>query len=205
MGRRLWVLVGVAAGVAISLGHLPYVAGAASSLAQSAVGIVERGGHRLVAAATLSGASRRTVTGVAAVIGLLAPGVTALLLVGAARGVLVVRRVLAVVLGLLAVASFFALPTGDAVGTTGLALVVAGVALAATGPLLVAPLVAVATVIGAADLPRLLGSPRALARPIGELHQAIYGSAGAPVWLRVLALVVAAVPFAVAARLAATT
>jgi len=199
---RLWMLVGIAVGLAVGIGHLPYLAGAPGSLAQISVRMVERAGHRLVGAAALHGASERVVRGLAATVALVAPGVAALALVGAARGVLVVRRLVAVMLLALAAAAFFALPTGAAVGVAGLALGAAAIAVVASGPLLVAPLVAVATVVGTGFLPRILSTANALAGPVGELHLALSNSVGAPLWLRAIGLIVATVPFVAALGLA---
>ena len=83
-----------------------------------------------------------------------------------------------------------------------MALVVAGLLVAATGPLVVAPLVAVATLIGLVFLPRLLASHSTLPNaPVTALHEALFATAGSPLWLRVIVLVLAALPFALAARL----
>jgi hypothetical protein len=199
---RVWLLLGAAAGVAVGIGRVPYLAGAASSLADTALRVVDSGGLTLVHDAARHGAPRRAVRGLAALVGLLLPGVTALLLVLAARGTLRLRSIVGALLALLGLAAFFYLPAGPAAGVALLALAAAGVALAATGPLVAAPLVALAALIATEYLPRLLdvrgGPPGA---PVAALHAALFAAPGSPLWLRALALVVAAIPFAVAARL----
>jgi hypothetical protein len=199
---RLWLFVGVALGIALGLGHLPYFQGAAKSLTDTALRVVGTGGLTLAHDAAVHGAPRRLVDGLTAVLGVLLPGVTALLLVYAGRSTLRLRTVVAVLLALLGVAAFFYLPGGNATGVAVLALVLAGLAVAASGPLVVAPLVAMATLIAIAFLPRLLARHSTLPNaPVSALHQAIFASAGSPLWLRVFVLVLAALPFALAARL----
>ena len=99
-------------------------------------------------------------------------------------------------------AGFFYLPGGNATGVAVLALVAAGLVVAASGPVVAAPLVALATPIAIAFLPRLLASHSTLPNvPVSSLHQAIFSTAGSPLWLRVMVVVLAALPFAFAARL----
>ena len=119
---RIWLLLGVAAGVAIGIGKLPYFAGAATSLSDTALRIAGSGGHALVRAAARHGASRRVVEGITAIVSVLVPGVAALLLIYAARTTLHLRALIAVLLGALGVAAFFYLPHGTAIGVAVLAL-----------------------------------------------------------------------------------
>jgi hypothetical protein len=199
---RLWLLVGVALGIALGIGDLPYFQGAARSLTDTALRVVGTAGLTLAHSAATHGAPRRLVDGFTAILGVLLPGVTALLLVLAGRSTLRLRAVVAVLLAILGVAAFFYLPGGNATGVAVLALVFAGLAVAVSGPLVVTPLVALATLIGIAFLPRLLASHSTLPdAPVSALHQAIFASAGSPLWLRVIVLVLAALPFAMAARL----
>ena len=199
---RLWLFVGVALGIALGLGHLAYFHGAAVSLSDTALRVVNTAGLTLVHSATRHGAPRRVVDGLTAVLAVLLPGLTALLLVYAGRSTLRLRAVVAVLLALLGIAAFFYLPGGNATGVAVMALVVAGLLVAATGPLVVAPLVAVATLIGLVFLPRLLASHSTLPNaPVTALHEALFATAGSPLWLRVIVLVLAALPFALAARL----
>ncbi|MGA3220388.1 MAG: hypothetical protein ABSE77_15130, partial [Acidimicrobiales bacterium] len=199
---RLWLFVGVALGVALGLGHLAYFHGAAVSLSDTALRLVNTAGLTVAHDAAKHGAPRRAVEGLTAVLAVLLPGLTAFLLVLAGRSTLRLRAIVAVLLAILGVAAFFYLPGGNATGVAVLALAAAGLAVAATGPLVVAPLVALATLIALAFLPRLLASHSTLPNaPVNALHQALFASAGSPLWLRVIVLALAALPFALAARL----
>jgi hypothetical protein len=200
MVGRKWLLIGVVLGVAIALGHVPFLAGAARGLAETALSLVASGGTHLTHAVAKTGAPKRVVLGFASIIAVLAPGVTALLLVLGARGTLRVRAVVGVLLAVLGVASFFYHPAGVASGVVALALIVAAIAVVATGPLVAAPLAALAGLIGAAYLPRLIAHARIERGAIEAMHQAIYGRPGDPLVLRVILVVVAVVPFALALR-----
>jgi hypothetical protein len=184
------------------MGKLPYFAGAATSLSETALRVVGTGGLTIVHDAARHGASRRVVDGVTAVLSVIVPGVTALLLVYAARTTLHLRTVIAVLVAALGVAAFIYLPHGTALGVAALAFAAAGIAVVATGPLVAAPLAALAALIATAFLPKLLASHSTLPNvPVSALHEALFASAGSPAWLQVAVLVIAAVPFALAARL----
>ena len=199
---RIWLLVGIAVGVAVGVGKLAYFSGAATSLSDTAERIVGTGGRTLVHAAASHGASLRVIDGVTAVIAVLVPGVTAFLLMFAARGTLRLRAVIGVLVVALGVAAFFYLPHGVAAGVAVLAFAAAGIALAATGPLVAAPLAALAALIATSFLPRILASHSTLPNvPVNALHEVIFATPGSPMWLRVVVLVLAALPFAFAARL----
>jgi hypothetical protein len=71
---------------------------------------------------------------------------------------------------------------------------------AAPGPLVAAPLAALAGLIGAAYLPRLIAHARIERGAIEAMHQAIYGRPGDPLVVRIILVVVAVVPFALALR-----
>jgi hypothetical protein len=87
-------------------------------------------------------------------------------------------------------------------GVAVLAFAAAGIGVVATGPLVAAPLAALAALIATSFLPRILASHSTLPNvPVTVLHEALFASAGSPLWLRVVVLVLAALPFAVAARL----
>jgi hypothetical protein len=201
---RIWLVLGAAAGIAVALGKVPYVAGAAGSLADTGERIVGTAGLSIIDAAARHGTSQRVVEGVIAVISILVPGVTALLLVYAARGTLRLRRLAGVVLVALGIGAYFYLPHGAATGVAALALVFALVALVATGPLVAAPLAGLAAMIAAGFLPRLVEthSP-VVGEPVAALHRALFATSGSPLWLRVAVLVVTALPFALSARLIA--
>ncbi len=71
-----------------------------------------------------------------------------------------------------------------------------------TGPLVAAPLAGLAALIGAEFLPQIVEGRSTLATAnVAAFHQALVNRAGIPTWLQVVLLVVAAVPFALAARL----
>ncbi|MGD0943201.1 MAG: hypothetical protein ABR972_02850 [Acidimicrobiales bacterium] len=202
MKGRIWLVAGVAVGIALGMGKLPYFAGAATSLSETALRVVGTGGLTIVHDAARHGASRRVVDGVTAVLSVIVPGVTALLLVYAARTTLHLRTVIAVLVAALGVAAFIYLPHGTALGVAALAFAAAGIAVVATGPLVAAPLAALAALIATAFLPKLLASHSTLPNvPVSALHEALFASAGSPAWLQVAVLVIAAVPFALAARL----
>jgi hypothetical protein len=202
MKGRMWLIIGAAAGIALAVARVPYFAGAARSLADSIQQLVGAAGHKVITSAASHGAPRRAVQAVSAVLAVVVPGVTALLLVIAARGTLRLRAVIAVLLVALGGAAYAYQPRGVASGALLLAIAVAGAAVAATGPLVAAPLCALGSLIGAEFLPRLLARHSTLPNaPVEALHQAIFNTAGAPLVLRVTVLILAALPFAAAARL----
>ena len=83
-----------------------------------------------------------------------------------------------------------------------LVLVIASVAVAFTGPLVAAPLAALAGLIAGEFLPGLVQSSRVVTqRSVSDLHQAIFGHPGTPTLLQLAVLLLALIPFAVAARL----
>ena len=199
---RIWLLVGIAVGVAVGVGKLAYFAGAATSLSDTAQRIVNSGGHSLVRSAASHRASLRALDAITAVLAVLVPGVTALLLIYAARATLHLRAVVALVMAGLGVAAFFYLPHGVAAGVAVLAFAAAGIAVVATGPLVAAPLAALAALIATGFLPRILANHSTLPNvPVAALNQALFAGAGSPMWLRVVVLILAALPFALAARL----
>jgi hypothetical protein len=203
MRGRIWIVVGVVAGVAIGLGKLAYFEGAATSLCDTALRVVDTGGLTLIHSAANHGAPRRIVEGLAAVLSVLLPGATAVLLILAARATLRLRQLIGLLLAALGTAAFFYLPGGTAVGVAVLTLLAAGLVVVVTGPFVVAPLVALATLLATVFLPRLADSQGTLlSAPITDLHQALFSTGGSPFWLRMVVLVLAALPFALAARLA---
>ncbi len=200
-GRR-WLVLGVAAGIAVGIGKLPYFAGAAVSLSDTAEHLVGTGGLDLLHRAARHGAPQRVLEALMAIIAVVLPGVTAVLLLVAARSTLRLRSIISLLLAALGVASFFYLPHGIAAGTAALAFVAAGIAVVATGPLVAAPLAGVAGLIAVTFLPRLLARHSTVpSLPIERLHEALFQTAGAPLWLRIIVLIIAALPFVVAARL----
>jgi len=200
MGGSRWLIVGAVLGVVLAVGGLPFLAGAAHSLAATSLSLVSSGGHDLVRATARSGAPRRVVLGLTGVVAVLAPGVTALALVVAARGSLRLRAVIAVLLVALGAASFAYHPGGIATGDIALALAVAAIAVVATGPLVAAPLAGLAGLIGGTVVPALVLHARISPVAVGDLHQALYARPGDPFALRVVLVVVALVPFALALR-----
>ncbi|MHB1535681.1 MAG: hypothetical protein ACYC1D_13960 [Acidimicrobiales bacterium] len=196
------MVAGIAVGVAIAIGDVAFLAGAARSLADTAERVVASAGQRVIRSVATRGAPERTVLGLSALAALVVPGVTALLLILAARGTLRLRALVGMLLVAIGGASYAYHPRGIATGTLALAVAVGAAAVALTGPLVVAPLAGLAGLIGATYLPRLLAPGASVpTATVATLHTALYGHPGAPLALRVLVLVVAAVPFAVAARL----
>lgn len=201
MSGRIWIVLGVLIGVAMGVGHFPYFSGAAGSLADTALHIVGTVGLTIVHDAAHAGAPRRVVQGLQAMVAVVIPGLTAWLLILAAKGTLHLRTVVGVLVAALGVAAFFYLPGGSAVGVFVLALAAAGLAVAATGPLVAAPLAALAALIATVYLPRLITDHSVLpAGPVETLHRALFATAGSPLWLQVVLLVVAVAPFVLAAR-----
>jgi hypothetical protein len=195
-----WLLIGAVVGVAVALGGVPYFAGAARQLADTALAVVASGGHRVVRAVARRGVPQRVVLGLTGVVAVLAPGVTAWLLVAAARGSLRLRSVIAVLIVALGAASFAYHPNGVAAGVLLFALVAAGLAVVATGPLVAAPLAAAAGLIGGTEVPSLVLRARIRPPAADDLHQALFASPGSPLPLRVVLVVVAIVPFLLALR-----
>jgi hypothetical protein len=203
MRGRIWLILGVAVGIAIGIGKLPYLSGAAGTLSDTSLRLVGSGGADVVRWSAHRGAPRRTIDGLAASIAVLVPGVTALLLVLAARLTLHLRALIGALVALLGVAGYRYFPHGIATGSLVLALGLAAlVAAAAAGPLVATPLAALAALIGTEFLPRLVAGSSSVARSeVVTIHHALTNNPGAPLWLEILVLVFAAVPFAVAARL----
>lgn len=202
MRGRWWLVAGAILGIAIGVGNVAYLAGAASSLSDTAQRIVGSGALTLLHSAARAGAPRRAVEGLLAVLAVLVPGATALLLVVAARSSLRVRQLIGILLVVLGAVAFVYLSYGPALGVALLALAVAGLAVSATGPLVAAPLVAVAALIGTEFLPRIVSDPETLPNvPASTLHHALFGTPGSPLWLKVVLLALAALPFGIAARL----
>jgi len=203
MGKgRIWLIGGTALGIALALGAVPYFAGAARSLAGDAQRLVGSGGSDVIRAIGKGGAPARAVGGLAAVFGVILPGLTALLLVVAAKGARRLRILAALVLVALGATAFLYQPAGAAIGALVLAAVAALVAYALTGPLLMLPLCALAGLIGAETLPRIITDHHGVpGSAVPEIHHAVFATAGSPMWLAVIVLVVAALPFVAAARL----
>ncbi len=205
MKGRLWLIIGALIGVAVAAGRLPYLAGAGRSLSDTAERLVGSGAGHLISYASTAGASTRVVLGLSAILAATLPGLTALALVAAARGTLRLRSVVALLLVALGAASFIYESHGRAGGVLLLALAVGGLAITVTGPLVAAPLTAVAVLIGAEFLPGLVSSDRSITQAsVNSLHVAIFNDPGSPRALQIAVLALAAVPFALAVRLVFT-
>ncbi len=199
---RVWLIVGVAAGLAIAIGHLDYFAGAARTLADTAERLVGSGATRLIRGLAAHGAPRRVVLALTGIVAVVVPGVTALLLIVGARGSLRLRAVIGLLVLALGAASYLYHPGDQATGVLVLALAVAAVAVAFTGPLVAAPLAALAGLIAGEFLPGLVQSSRVVTQhSVSDLHQAIFGHPGTPVLLQLAVLLIALIPLAAAARL----
>lgn len=203
-GGRVWLVVGVIAGIGVAAGRLPYLAGAGRSLAATAERLVLSGADRIISAAAAHGASKRVVLGVGGVIAVLVPGATALLLVLAARVSLRMRTLIAILIVAVGAASYAYQPHGVAAGVLVLALVVAGLAVALTGPLVAFPLALAAGLVGATYVPTLFAKHFAATQgAVDAVHQAIYGRPGQPFALQVVLLIVALLPMAWGVKLVA--
>jgi hypothetical protein len=194
---RFWIILGAVVGVAVSLGHLPYLAGAGRVLSTTSERLVLSGANRIISAASAAGASRRVVLGFGSLIAVLIPGVTALLLVVAAKASLRIRSIIAVLIVALGAASYVYSPHGQATGVLLLALLVAGLAVTLTGPLVAAPLTLAAGLIAGEYLPSLFAKGHAAtSNSVSAMHVALYNSPGTPTALQVALLIVAVLPFA---------
>lgn len=200
MAGRRWLIIGAVLGVAMAFGGVPWITGAARVLADTALSVVAGGGRDLVRSVATAGVQMRIVDGVTGVVAVLAPGVTALLLVVAARATLRVRGIVGLLIVALGAAAFAYHPSGIAIGTLALVLAVAALAVAATGPLVATPLSALAGLLAGTYLPGLLLHADVSRAAVSALHTGIYGTAGAPFWLRVVLVVVAVLPFVLALR-----
>ena len=202
MRGRIWLLVGAAIGIAVAAGRVPYLAGAGRALAGTAERLVQSGANRLVSDVASNGAPKRVIQGIGALLAVALPGITALLLIVAATATLRIRSVIALGVAALGAVSYFYHPHGTASGVLVLALLVAGLAVTLTGPLLVAPLAMGAGLIGAEFLPTLFAQHYAATQSsVNALHLAVYNRPGTPLAMQVVLLIVAALPFAWAAKL----
>lgn len=149
----MWVLAGVVIGLGLSLGRFPFLAGAAKGLAETATATEARIADWLMD--TLFSTPGNTSLVVAAVLGLMAPGLTAFGLAAAASGGERVRQSAGTVLLGVGLLAFWHLPGSQAIGVVVLCAVIAGLAYTATPIILVVPCAAVATMLAATWLPRL--------------------------------------------------
>ena len=205
MRGRVWLVVGVIVGIAVAAGRLPYLAGAGRSLAATAERLVLSAANRFVNAAATHGAPKRVVLGIGGVLAVVVPGITALLLILAAEVSLRIRTLISLLIVAVGAASYAYQPHGQAGGVLLLALAVAGLAVALTGPVVAFPLAILAGLIGASFLPTLFAKHfQATQSGVNALHIAIYGRPGQPLALQVALLIVALLPLAWAAKLVAT-
>jgi hypothetical protein len=201
---RVWLVVGVIAGIAIAAGRLPYLAGAGRSLAATAERLVLSGADHIISGAAKHGAPKRVVLGIGGVITVLVPGATALLMIVGAKASLRIRSTIAILIVAVGAASYVYQPHGQASGVLVLALALAGLAVVLTGPLVAFPLALGAGLIGASYLPTLFSNRFAATQNgVNALHTSIYNRPGHPFALQLIMLVVAVVPFAWAAKLVA--
>ncbi|HMC38566.1 MAG TPA: hypothetical protein VKI19_02825 [Acidimicrobiales bacterium] len=205
MKGRVWLILGVLAGIAVAAGRLPYLAGAGRSLAATTERLVLSGANRIVSGAARHGAPRRAVLGIGGVLAVLVPGITALLLIEAARVSLRIRTLISLLIVAVGAASYVYQPHGAATGVLLLALAVAGLAVALTGPVVAFPLSLLAGLIGASFLPTLFARHFAATQNgVDALHVAIYDRPGHPLALQIALLVAALLPFAWATKLVAS-
>jgi hypothetical protein len=174
-------------------------------LAATSERLVLSGANRFVKTAAGHGTPKRVVLGIGGVLAVLIPSVTALLLIIAARVSLRIRTLIAMLIVAVGAASYAYQPHGQASGVLVLALIVAGLAVALTGPLVAFPLALAAGLIGASYLPTLFARHFAATQNgVNALHVAIYNRPGQPFALQITLLIVALIPLAWAARLVAS-
>ena len=202
MKGRLWLVIGVLLGIAVAAGRVPYLAGAGKALMDTAEHLVLSGANRLIASAAKHGAPKRAIQGVSGVLAVLVPGITALLLIVAAKATLRIRAIIAILILLVGATSYVYHPGGVATGALMLALFFAGLAVTLTGPLVAAPLAMGAGLIAAEFLPTLFSKHSSATHSAVEaLHLAIYNTPGDPLGLQIVLLVVAVAPMVWAAKL----
>ena len=208
MKGKFWLLVGVAIGVFIWVAKVPYLAGAGQSFATTLEKVVSSVAHWIASTgpsvSTKSGSyntSPRIVDGFSGLGSALLPGITAVILIFAAKSVRRIRWVVAILLAALGVASFSYFSHGSAMGVLILALVVAFLSVTMAGPLVVTPLCALAALIACEYLPQLFNSKALTNGPVDLIHTAFWSSPGQPSWLQLVVFVVACAPFALAGRL----
>ncbi len=139
MRGRIWLIVGVIVGVAVALGRVPYLAGAGRSLADTTQRLVDSGAKHLVNDLKSHRAPQRVGARLTSLIAILVPGVTALAPRGRSPGQPRIKSIIAALIVLVGLASYFYQPHGKATGVLILALAIAGVAVVAAGPLVAAP------------------------------------------------------------------
>jgi hypothetical protein len=202
---RVWLISGVIIGIAVSAGRLPYLAGAARSFAATAEHLVLSGANRIISGAAKHGAPKRVVLGIGGGLAVLVPGVTALLLIEAARVSLRIRTLISLAIVAVGAASYVYQPHGEATGVLLLALLVAGLAVALTGPVVAFPLSLLAGLIGGSFIPTLFAKHFAATQSaVNSLHVALFNQPGHPLALQVALLAVALIPFAWATKLVAS-
>jgi hypothetical protein len=195
---------GVLLGIGVAAGRVPYLAGAGRSFASSAEHLVLSAMRWLETEAASRGAPQRVVLGFGGLVAVLAPGLTTLLFVIAARATLRLRAVVALLISAVGAASYVYQPHGDATGVLLLALALAAIAVTLSGPLVVAPLCFGAGLIGASFVPTLFDHRAQVTRSAVEaLHTAVWGGPGDPLGLQLVLLVVALIPMAYAVKLLA--
>ncbi len=203
MKGRVWIIGGAVVGLVVALTHLQFVYGATVSLTNAAQSIVGSVANKIVSASAQNGAPKRVVQAISVLVALAIPGFTALFLIFVAKSAARVRVLLGAVLAVFGVLAYAYEPKGIASGALVLGLGVAAVAIGATGPFLVAPLSAMAGLIAGSFLPNVLSSSGALPNaPVETFNQAVFGSTGAPIVLRVALMIVCCTPFAYAAKMA---
>lgn len=142
----IFVILGIAAGLAVSLGPLSDLAGPVDGIAAGLVTAASRVVEGLLARVG-DGGQHTLATVVAVVVGSLMPGLTAWGLVMLARASMGARRAASAAIVVAALLSFLVLPWGAAAGLVVLALVVCALANLVGGTVVTLPLVGIATVI----------------------------------------------------------
>lgn len=144
-----FLFVGVAVGLAVVLGPLGVLSGPINSFAGSLIAAVSRWAVPLLAKLPYMSHQGKLSHELAVMISVLAPGVVVLGLSMVARLATALRRSVAGMLVVLAVVALFTLPSNYAVPVAIGAVVLAALIGVLTGALVAAPLMTVATVVGA--------------------------------------------------------
>lgn len=157
MGRsRAAILVGVVVGLGLSVGRFPLFAGIANSLVETATRL--EANLASVVIGEVSKHSSKWALVAALVLPVMAPGLVAFALTGAANLGSVLRRASSGILLFLGVAAFFVLPVRDAIGVAVFCFVLAGVTAFAGDAFITFPLAMTATLMAGTWLPQLVTS-----------------------------------------------
>jgi len=195
----IFVLLGIALGVAVSLGYIPVAAHAVDAATNAAVSF----GQRLATSGVqhLSAHHPTLASALGVTLGVAMPGLVCLALISAAKFGLVIRRSASGLLLLAGIAAHFFLPAGQAFLISAGCVTLAALLFFATGALVVAPLSAVAAALAVGSVRVLLSGKNAAIESGVKTFAQLSHVADPRVW-RIALIVVAWAGFVGAAAVA---